>query len=280
MNPPSEVGSAGVHRFAGGVFVLAVGDYKVCATPLGEDGTGSAACARAEGTASILEGKTSGVALVSQCTGLATGTLDVSVALNDPPHFTEVAIQPSKYITVCESANVNVVAVDPDGDLVEYHWAVAEGSTGARLSATAGQARFSAPTPGDYVLVVSARDVHAGQASLTIPVHVSDGVCELPAAVHNIIVDRCSPCHIATANGGLSMATPAIAYANLVGKPSSAAACADRTRVVAGDPAGSYLMAKLRNQPPICGVPMPRGRPMLAEPELAVIEAWIAGLPH
>jgi hypothetical protein len=54
----------------------------------------------------------------------------------------------------------------------------------------------------------------------------------------------------------------------------------DRVRVIAGDPAGSYLIAKLRNIPPICGVQMPRNRPPLPEEEIATIEAWIAGLPH
>jgi len=50
--------------------------------------------------------------------------------------------------------------------------------------------------------------------------------------------------------------------------------------VAAGEPAASYLIAKLRNSAGICGAPMPRNRPALSEEQIQLIEAWIGALPH
>ena len=70
-------------------------------------------------------------------------------------------------------------------------------------------------------------------------------------------MQRCSPCHIANPSGGLSMANAEISYASLVGQQAAGAGCTDRVRVVPGDAASSYIIAKLRNIQPICGLPMP-----------------------
>jgi hypothetical protein len=81
-------------------------------------------------------------------------------------------------------------------------------------------------------------------------------------------------------SGGLKLDTAASAYANLVGQPVRGAACTSSVRVVPGDPASSYLVAKLRGLAGICGVQMPRGQPPLPEERIQTIEAWIAGLPR
>jgi hypothetical protein len=67
-------------------------------------------------------------------------------------------------------------------------------------------------------------------------------------------------CH-GSAMGGLSMDNQADAYANLVGKPAAGSACgtSGRTRVVAGDAAGSLLLDKISNPMPACGEVMPLG---------------------
>jgi hypothetical protein len=51
-------------------------------------------------------------------------------------------------------------------------------------------------------------------------------------------------------------------------------------RVIPGNAAESYLIAKLRNAPGICGTAMPRNRPPLPEEQIQTIEAWIDALPH
>jgi mono/diheme cytochrome c family protein len=98
--------------------------------------------------------------------------------------------------------------------------------------------------------------------------------------VQALFEQRCSPCHVAGASGGLKLDSAAASYANLVRRSSRAEACGSRTLVAPGDPAGSYLLAKLRGDPEICGAPMPRNRPPLPAAELEALEAWVAGLPR
>jgi hypothetical protein len=277
---PSSVAGpgSGMHRFADGLFLLPPGPCRVCATPLA-GAAPSTECARAEVAAEVVAGQTSEVLLVSQCRGQPTGGLDVVVGLNDPPAIAALDLAPSKFITVCQSAALAVTASDPNGDDLSYAWAVISGPDGASLRPSGRAASFSGPA-GDYQLAVTVTDVHAATATLRFPIHVSTATCAVPPPVQDLFALRCSPCHTATAAGGLSLASAEAAYANLVGTHALGAGCTDRVRVVAGSPATSYLVAKLRNIPPICGLPMPRNRPPLPETELATIEAWIAGLPH
>jgi hypothetical protein len=277
--PASVAGmGSGMHRFADGLFLLPPGPCRVCATPLDAAGP-SAECARAQGTAEVIADQTTEVLLVSQCRGQASGGLDVVVALNDPPVIGALDIAPSKFVTVCQSAALAVTASDPDGDAISYQWAVLSGPDGASLRPSGATATFSGPA-GDYLLAVTARDVHDAATTLTFPVHVSAAVCAVAAPVQDIFNLRCSPCHTAAVSGGLSLATAETSFANLVGVHAAGSGCMDRLRVVPGSPATSYIIAKLRNIQPLCGLPMPRNRPPLAEAEIATIEAWIAGLPH
>jgi hypothetical protein len=269
---------SGMHQFAHGLFVLAPGSYLVCATPLGAAGP-SAECAPTQGTIEVVADQTAALLLVSQCQGTASGGADVVVALNNPPKITALDAAPSGFITTCQSAALSVTASDPDGDTLSYAWAVLSGPAGATLHAADATATFFGPA-GDYLLGVTVTDAHTATATLSFPLRVSAATCAVPQAVQAIFNARCFSCHIANSAGGLSLATPETAYANLVGVHALGAGCMDRVRVIAGDAAGSYLIAKLRNIPPICGLPMPRNRPPLPEEEIATIETWINGLPH
>jgi hypothetical protein len=171
------------------------------------------------------------------------------------------------------------MASDPNQEPISYAWAIAGGPAGGRLRATNDQAAFSGPV-GDYLLALTASDTHGADSSLSFPIHVSDAVCSVPDDVQAIFTAKCGPCHITGSSGGLHLATAADSYAALVGHAANAAACNTPVRVVPGDASQSYLMAKLRAAPDICGVPMPRGQPMLPEADLQTIEAWINGLPH
>jgi len=108
------------------------------------------------------------------------------------------------------------------------------------------------------------------------------------AAVLAIFQDRCVNCHDASKQGlpaypGLSL-TPADAHAALVGHP------ADETcggvRVVAGDPASSYLLHKVSEASPCDGSQMPARfealpAPPLTADQIATLTAWIAaGAPN
>ncbi|HYQ15222.1 MAG TPA: hypothetical protein VEQ58_05685, partial [Polyangiaceae bacterium] len=110
--------------------------------------------------------------------------------------------------------------------------------------------------------------------------HVADATCVVAPEVQNILINNCAPCHTTGSSGGLKLDPADVAYSSLVGHSVGAAACSSQTRVIPGDAAGSYLIAKLRNTPGICGVQMPRGRPPLAEADIQTIESWIDALPH
>lgn len=272
-------GEAAAHHFASGLFTVAPGDYRACATPLRADSSASDECAQASDVTTIVAEHASQLTLVSQCGGTPAGGVEVAVELNDPPQITAVTVTESTFITVCESASIAVTAEDPNHDALSYSWSVVSGPDGASLRSTDGAATFSGG-PGEYVLRVTATDTHAAEASLSFAVHVTDARCTVPPEVQSIITARCAPCHTTGASGGLKLAPADVAYISLVNTHVGVVACAHEMRVVPGDAQSSYLIAKLRNAPGICGLPMPRNRPPLPEEEIQTIEAWIEALPH
>jgi len=266
------------HAFADTLFVLPAGTYRVCATPMAGDSAADE-CEPGSDTVEVAPAETQELVLVSQCIGPDNGGLGAVIELNDPPRIQSVSLEPARYITVCEAVEIDVLVEDPNQDAFEVSFSVSAGPAGSHLRSLDGHANFFGPA-GDYELNVVAKDVHQGASSLAFPIHVADAQCETPPAVQAIFETRCAPCHITGSSGGLHLTPASASYAALVGSPVSAAACATRTRVVPGDAANSYLLAKLRAAPDICGAPMPRGQPMLPAEEIAAIEAWINALPH
>jgi PKD domain len=280
LAPASVSGEeAAAHHFASGLFTVAPGDYRACATPLRADSSASDECAQASDVTTVAAEQATQLTLVSQCQGTPTGGLGVAVELNDPPQITAVTVTESTFITVCESASITVTAADPNDDALSYAWSVVSGPAGGSLRPSEAAATFSG-SPGDYVLRVTATDTHAAEASFLFTVHVSDATCSVPPEVQSIITARCSPCHTTGTSGGLKMDPADVTYTSLVNHSVGAAACASQVRVVPGDAQSSYIIAKLRNAPGICGLPMPRNRPPLPEEEIQTIETWINALPH
>jgi hypothetical protein len=272
-------GEAAAHHFASGLFTIAPGDYRACATPLRADSSASDECAQASDLTTVVAEHAAQLTLVSQCQGTPTGGVETAVELNDPPQITAVTVTESTYITDCETASLAVTAEDPNGDALSYAWSVVSGPAAGSLRPSEATATFSGG-PGDYVLRVVATDTHAAEASFLFTVHVTEATCTVPPDVESIIMSRCAPCHTTGASGGLKLAPADVAYTSLVNNGVGAAACSSALRVVSGDAQSSYLIAKLRNTPGICGLPMPRNRPPLPEEEIQTIEAWINNLPH
>ena len=85
----------------------------------------------------------------------------------------------------------------------------------------------------------------------------------------------CINCHnpqFAFFNGNLNLSATT-AYAQLVNTRSSGKAGA--TRVIPGDPNGSYLIQKLEGTPGIVGQRMPMTGPFLSPGQIAIIRRWI-----
>jgi hypothetical protein len=80
-----------------------------------------------------------------------------------------------------------------------------------------------------------------------------------------------SSCHGASMQQGLSLGAPA--HGHLVGVASSEVPA--MMRVVAGDPAASYLLHKIESPSPMAGVRMPPDQPLPAS-KIEAIRQWIA----
>ncbi len=135
--------------------------------------------------------------------------------------------------------------------------------------------------PGSYAGVVLGASVRVlfllALAACTDPTAPADkgdsgGTEEGFCGVQSILASQCVACHSASGlAGGLDLQTDA--HAALVGVPSSL--YAGRTLVVAGDPDGSFLLAKLAGtQTGSEGGIMPPGG-ALPDADVAVVRAWI-----
>jgi hypothetical protein len=84
----------------------------------------------------------------------------------------------------------------------------------------------------------------------------------------------CTQCHNAVGArlNGLDL-SPAVAYANLVGRASVGKPGA--VRVIPGDPENSYLIHKVEGRPGISGARMPFLGPYLTDGQILVIKRWI-----
>src|SRR5262249_26895616 len=139
-------------------------------------GGASTECAPTSGTATVFGGSTTEVLLVSQCKGDPNGGLDARTALNDPPQIDRIKIDPSKFVPNCEGATLRVSASDPNGDAIDYTWAIISGPAGATLAPSGSSAKFHGD-PGDYTLSVTATDIYGAATSLTFPIHVTSADC-------------------------------------------------------------------------------------------------------
>jgi mono/diheme cytochrome c family protein len=135
-----------------------------------------------------------------------------------------------------------------------------------------------------FVLVGSAAIYATGCASSTAPSTPSpqNSVTFSTQIQQQIFNPACIACHTddgRTPSSNLNLKT-GVSIANLVNVASVGKAGA--TRVVPGNPSGSYLIQKLEGAPDIVGLRMPRnGPPYLTTEQIALIRQWIQnGAPN
>jgi hypothetical protein len=187
--------------FIDGLMVLPPGTYMVCVTPLQENGLPSEQCDVATGEITVIPEVVSEVVLVSQCEGDPNGGIDVVGVLNGQPLITDLNIGPSKFITTCETASLEVQAEDPNGDAMSYDWEIISGPGGGLLIETGATAQFTPDAAGDYELKVTVTDATGASASMTFPVHVSEaeGSCD-PVACPAGTFDAAGFCWVVAAD--------------------------------------------------------------------------------
>ncbi len=99
-------------------------------------------------------------------------------------------------------------------------------------------------------------------------------VVTLSTISSQIFVPRCTGCHGGgSPSGGMNLEA-GNAYEKLVNVASSEKSGA--IRVIPGDPENSYLVQKLRGDPGIVGLRMPRnGPPYLTDDQINLVKQWI-----
>jgi cytochrome c5 len=96
--------------------------------------------------------------------------------------------------------------------------------------------------------------------------------------IQRIFDAECASCHSAATDLVLTP-SPAVSWANLVGKAAPPAEACGGTLVVPGDPGASYLYQKLTSPTPCAGTQMPAaefGPLPLPDCVLAIVREWIA----
>jgi hypothetical protein len=155
------------HVFADAFVALAPGCYAVKTTPTDASGNTSNDCASASlPRVQIAAGATTEVFLVNQCRGQSTGAIDIASALNHPPEIASVVFKESKFVLRCGVQTICATAKDPDGDPMEWSWAVAAGP------AHAGPDVISTNDNGDgsFTQCVQLIPQEAGKLDITLTV--------------------------------------------------------------------------------------------------------------
>jgi len=169
--PPAFLpeGGGAKHPFGDALFVLAAGQYTICATPITAADAGSIDCPTTSTIAFVGDGTTTEVSMVSQCKGATTGAADAITILNTPPVITNLIINPSKFITTCQVARLTVEASDPDGDALSFLWEL----LGTNRSSTNQSINFQSLIPITSQLRITVSDPFGAKSSLTFPMHAS-----------------------------------------------------------------------------------------------------------
>lgn len=112
------------HLFADHYFTVDAGCYEAATEPLTTNGAPSEDCSGASKTGiEVLDGKTTEIMLVNQCTGPERGGFDVAGSINHPPEINDLEFGDSKFITSCQPfTEVCVNASDPDNDPLQFSW--------------------------------------------------------------------------------------------------------------------------------------------------------------
>lgn len=132
----------------------------------------------------VRESETTELGGVIECDLENNGGLDIYATVNTPPVIEDLDIEPSKFAATCAPIALSVDAVDQEGDLLTYDWAVVQFPANAEfeLNEQGDTALFRAETLGDYTLRVTATDEFGASAWLTFPLHIveeGDEDCDL-----------------------------------------------------------------------------------------------------
>jgi hypothetical protein len=173
---------------ADALFVLPAGDYKVCAIPVKDltSNTQSDICSPVFlSPVSVVAEVVNEITLTSLCSN-PNGGLDVITQFKDLVLITGLTIEPSKFITTCDTATITITVDDPKV-VNTYDWTITLSPLGSNPKLTKldppWSAEFTTDMAGEYQVQVEVTNPAGNKTSLKeIPIHVrvcceNDGDC-------------------------------------------------------------------------------------------------------
>ncbi len=207
--------------------------------------------------------------------------VNTASAGNSPPNGT--IILPTGNVTIQEGGPVNFEgsAEDPDGDDMTYLWNFGDGITTTAL--VPGNHTYT--DSGTYTVTFTVTDSN-GAADPTpdtriITVEGGGSSATFSAVQSQIFTASCafSGCHGGSSPSQGMNLSQGMAYANIVGVPSSQQPSLDR--IEPNEPEESYLYLKVTNDSSISGGRMPPGGGPLAQDLIDLLRDWIErGAPN
>ena len=179
--PATEGGDVGQHFVADCLFTVAAGTWAVDTVAAIDAAGEPLPCCEStfEPTVEVYHSTTTEIGAQLSCDLIGNGALDIFAVLNRPPVIVDVALTPSKFVPGCLPVQIDVTAVDREGDMIDYGWAVTSVPPGVpadsySLVGSGAQATFVASVAGTYQITVTVTDVpHGLSTSLSFPLHVT-----------------------------------------------------------------------------------------------------------
>ncbi|WNG37132.1 PKD domain-containing protein [Archangium violaceum] len=215
--------------------------------------------------------------------GSSQATVDVAVANvaapNRAPSVAETITAPASVIAG-DTADLSIVASDPDGDTLTYSWTTNPANLGTFTNATAAAAQWRSSDINEattYTLQVTVSD---GTDSVTRSVNVRVDVPSYAAHIQPIWNVQCVRCHTGSPGRGSLTLDADKSYASIVNVGAAGRPCSPTglMRVTPGKPDESLMVTKLGSAPMPCGSRMPTDNPTYFDEhpgELTRIRSWI-----
>jgi|GEM_PF-1833216 len=182
-------GGEGDHLVADCLFVLDPGIWNVTDAYVVDADEQELACCSADlpEVVAVAEEETNEYGGVLHCDTLGSGGLDIYGVLNRPPSINNVVLTPSKFGQTCQVIEATALASDPEGDDVNYGWAVQDAPTDAVFASESdgNEFWFAGATLGDYEVRLTVWDAYGDSHHLDFPLHLTEsgGLCPEPISV-------------------------------------------------------------------------------------------------
>ncbi|QRK06612.1 cadherin-like domain-containing protein [Archangium violaceum] len=215
--------------------------------------------------------------------GSSQATVDVAVANvatpNRAPSVAESITAPDSVIAG-DTAELTIVASDPDGDTLTYTWTTSPAGQGTFTNPTAATAQWRSSDINEATTYTFQVTVSDGTDSVTRSVDVRVDVPSYAAHIQPIWNAQCVGCHTGSPGRGNLTLDADKSYASIVNVGAAGTPCGPTglKRVLPGKPDESLMVTKLGSPPMPCGNRMPPNNQAHFDEhpgELTRIRSWV-----